>query len=751
MMKHRALVALSFLSALVLLPVSAGAFGNSKPGLFMDDPQAITPAMLPKRTAEKEPPVVLHADEVGYDHENHIVIALGNVEVQQGEYIVLADKITYFQDREVVVAEGNVSMLQPSGDVFFADRTELRNSLKTGVIDEFRARFADNSVLTATKAEKENPAVTRLMDAAYTPCTVCESFAPFWQLNAEEARIDDLEERMTYKNATMEFGGIPLFYMPYLSAPTSGAEAKSGFMPPQYGNNANLGSLAKVPYYWRIAHDREALITTWYSSQEGLLLQGDYRQLADRGTYEVQATATNPAEIDSAGNAVGGREFRGHIFAKGDQWLDDDIRAGFDINRASDDTYLRRYGLGDQPLLFSRLYTEAAQGRSYALAQGLSIQGLRATDNSATTPYVLPDLQAYYETRPEDNGLRYHVGGNMQMLGREQGIDQQRLSITTGATLPYVTDGGHIFTSTLNVRQDIYRTQNIAINSITQDVNTYRVLPQAALEWRYPLIQGFGKDSWTIEPIVLGVLQSNGGNPATISNEDSKLLELSDTNLFSLDRMPGLDLIDSGPRAAYGVRSQYLFSTGTSIEGMLGQNYNAADTPFPNSTRPDEAFSDYIGRIDYTVQPISLSYRFALDNEQLTANRQQVAVQYSMPWLFVRTIYNAIDNNNFIADSKEGRVDFSVPLTDNWSIRGGAQRNFMIDQFVSTNGGIVYMNECFNISLDIQRNYTRDRDVEPTTMFMLRLALKNLGEYGYGGTVSTTSGTSSVGGGLGGL
>ena len=69
-----------------------------------------------------------------------------------------------------------------------------------------------------------------------------------------------------------------------------------------------------------------------------------------------------------------------------------------DLQRASDDTYLRRYGFGDEQALFSRAYLEQADGRNFALAEGLAIQGLRATDSGKTTPLVLPILQGYYET-----------------------------------------------------------------------------------------------------------------------------------------------------------------------------------------------------------------------------------------------------------------------------------------------------------------------------------------------------------------
>jgi LPS-assembly protein len=150
----------------------------------------------------------------------------------------------------------------------------------------------------------------------------------------------------------------------------------------------------------------------------------------------------------------------------------------------------------------------------------------------------------------------------------------------------------------------------------------WRTLPQAALEWRYPLINTLARGSLVVEPIVLGVAQTNGHNPDTISNEDSRLIELSDTNLFSIDRVPGLDLYDSGSRIAYGVRSHYYDTSGVALDGLLGQNYDiAGDTPYPNSTRAGKDFSDYIGRISANYQPFTASYRFAIGSAGGQVNR----------------------------------------------------------------------------------------------------------------------------------
>lgn len=691
----------------------------------------VNKADIPKQSGSV--PVTVSADEMGSDHDNGIVIARGHVEVMQGESILTADQITYYQKLDLVVAEGNVSMLQPTGDVYFAQKAELKNQMKQGVIHEFKVRFADSSVMVANSAVKLNSEVTKLDKASYTPCHICAEASPFWQMNANDATIDEADERVTYHDAYMEMAGVPMFYTPYLSHPTPNSSAKSGFLAPSYSNSPYFGSEVKVPFYWRIDDDKDVVLRPWFTTSEGPVLQWDYRQLTDHGTYHIQGSATDPHAEDDAGNQIAGHDFRGHIFAQGDEEIADDTHIGFDIQRSSDETYLRRYDFGDQESLYSRAYLEEAQGRSFGLIEGLAIQGLVTGDSSKTTPLVLPIMQGYYETPAYDNGLKLHVSGDAEMLTRDVGIDQRRVSISPGATLPFVTDNGQVFTATVNLRQDVYGTDNIANSSGTgtTDATTTRTLPQAALEWDYPLINTFERGAWIVEPVVLTVLQTNGGNPSTISNEDSSLLELTDTNLFSIDRMPGLDLYDSGSRVAYGVRSHYYDSSGVGFEGLLGQNYEFTDdSPFPNSTTPGEQFSDYIGRFGVSYDPYTLSYRYAIDNQTGTFNRNEIDYRYSRPWLTFEASYASLKNNTYLNDSREGILSASLPLDDVWSVYANGRRDLQLGQMVTADGGIIYKNECFNIMFDALRIYTRDLDIEPSTEFTFRVAFKNLGEFG---------------------
>jgi LPS-assembly protein len=65
-------------------------------------------------------------------------------------------------------------------------------------------------------------------------------------------------------------------------------------------------------------------------------------------------------------------------------------------------------------------------------------------------------------------------------------------------------------------------------------------------------------------------------------------------------------------------------------------------------------------------------------------------------------------------------------LFGNWQVFAAAQRDLQADQFLNTEFGLGYEDECLAISLAYRRKYTQDLilGVPPSTAFVLRFSLK---------------------------
>src|SRR5690348_11636893 len=119
----RALLIRSMLLALCLaaIPVAARAqFG------------AVTGSA--RQPISRSDPVTFTADSVEYDRQNALVIAKGRVEAWQNDHIVRADEITFDRNTGVAAAKGNVVLLEPDGQVVFADYAEMTRNMREAVL-----------------------------------------------------------------------------------------------------------------------------------------------------------------------------------------------------------------------------------------------------------------------------------------------------------------------------------------------------------------------------------------------------------------------------------------------------------------------------------------------------------------------------------------------------------------------------------------------------------------------------------------
>lgn len=678
---------------------------------------------------DQNKPVYMQADQLGYDQAHAIVVARGKVEINQGTTRLIADRITYYQNQSVVRADGNVSVADSTtGETYYANQVQLKDDLKEGVIRNFRVRMSDNSQFAALEARKLSETKTELTKAVYSPCKICEGKSPLWQMKAKKITVDEAKQEVSYDDLFLEVYGIPIAYTPYFFHPTPDADRKSGFLQPTYSQQSNLGTVIRTPYYANIAPNQDATITPILTSREGVVMDGEYRLLTDNGNYEFKGSVTYPKKRDDTGIELSESEIRGHIFAKGNHQFNPHWSAGFDVQRATDDTYLRKYDYGNYNSLNSRVYGEGVYGRSYALVQGLAFQGLRVDDDPAQEPFLLPLAEGYYESNAGWRGSRWFSSANTQILKRDEGANSNRLSITNGWKLPMVTSGGQLIDLQGSIRSDAYSVQDVTTSSgQTKDADVVRLIPQASVKWRYPLIKVVEDASLTVEPTILATASSNGNNPDVIPNEDNRSLEFADSYLFDPNQTPGLDTAINGNRVAYGMRGEWLWGGGQSLDFLFGQQYNAeADTDYPYNNALGESFSDYVGRLGLDYAPFMLAYHFRLDQDDFTPNSNSFSTGINYHPIDWQLHYITLKDDAFLQDREELLTSMAIALSDEWSINGTARRDLMKDEMLYAGAGLVFQNECITLLTSFRRQFTRDRDVEPDTSLTVRVSFKNL-------------------------
>ncbi|PWC32422.1 LPS assembly protein LptD [Azospirillum sp. TSO35-2] len=743
------MVACGVVAADLASPEMANAQSQSpaKPAAKPAAPSGTQPSDGQNGPRKPQEPVLLTADQVTFDEVNNLVTASGNVELAQGKRSVRADKITYNQKTKVVTATGAIRLVEPSGDIVFADYAELTDDMKDVFIENIRVLMTDNGRMAGNEGERREGKLTRVSRGVYSPCDLCKedpTRPPLWQIRAVRIVHDNEEHEVRYKDATMEIFGIPVAYTPYLSHPDPSVDRKSGFLTPSFGNNSNLGAILKTHYYWDIAPDQDATIDLHEYTQQGPLLGGQYRKRFENGRLELEGAITR-GDVSNSKSVPKETRNRGYIAARGLFDIDETWRAGFDVKRASDPTFLRRYYDFREDYLTSKAYIEGFRGRNYAAITAYSFQDMRY-GNTIPEPVVLPYAQ--YNALGEPGSLlggRWSFDSSLLSVSRfkDAGPDTQRFVAKPGWERNIISNTGFITTLSGSVLVAGYTAQNFngsdATTRGTQNIGRTRLFPQAQATVRYPFVRYGESSSQLVEPIAQLTAAPKLSNRKLFPNEDSLDVEFDDVNLLEPNRFTGIDRLDDGARFTYGLRTAIYGNSQGSASLFLGQSRRLTDSSagFTGGSGLEDRVSDYVGRLD--LQPadwLDVNYGFRIDHDTLRPRRHSLNASAGVPLLRLSTSYAYVDqttSRNAITRDRVEQASFgmSSQFTDHWSL-GVSHTQAMEPQPGprSSLATLTYSDECLVFQTIARRDYTvtTNGESDGNTIFF-RFVFKNVGEF----------------------
>ncbi|MCK8782841.1 LPS assembly protein LptD [Roseomonas sp. NAR14] len=699
--------------------------------------------------ADRNSPVTFTADEVQYDREAGVVTARGHVEAWQGERILRTDEFTYNRNTGVATARGHVQLMEPDGQVLFADYAELTGDMKEGVLEGLRGLLAANGRVAANGARRHGGTVTDFARVVYSSCDLCREDpmrAPLWQVRARVASHDQEAHRIEYRDATVQFAGIPTFYTPYLSHPDPSTPRASGFLFPTFGYTRFLGAFAETPYYWAIDDAQDLTIAPIFATDVPPSLSLEYRRRFNFGEIQAQGSIAYLRTNDISGYSNGAPGLNGHIFAKGRFTLDENWRAGFDVNRASNELYLRIYRFGARPVLPTVIYTEGFWDTSaYARIDMRAYQGLRPqVDLTRNTPYVLPN--AYYERQMAADRIGGRLTWDVSALNvlRDSGADTRRLAGRLNYSLPRTDNAGGLWNFQAQIDTRGYWAQGQAADPVDlprANGTNGDAIPRLAVDWRWPLARSAGEyGTQIIEPHVQLVTGPNTGAQRNRPNEDSIDLEFTDANLFALNRFTGRDRLEGGSRVDAAFRGAWLFPNGGQIEGLVGRSFRFhRDSTFFEGSGLEGRSSDTVARATLSPVPwLSLIGRARFDNDTWNTNFTDVSANVQMGNVGLSGGYLLTPSLPYLTPTGKPREEVSAGINTRigrWTFGATGRYGIAISRPVSAYVSALYEDECFILDLRYLRRFAEDpsngRQYASNTLLLFRIGLKTIGDFGF--------------------
>lgn len=694
---------------------------------------------------DKSIPVDIAADSMTHDEQAQTIIAYGNVEIIQGDRILRADEVRYNLSTDTVMARGNVVLSEANGDVHFAEEVSLTDNMARGFVQGLHSYMADGGHFSASEGERIAGQRVTMRNAAYTPCEcdVDEDGNPAWQIRADEVTYHEDQNRVSYKNARFEIFGVPTLWTPYLSHPDGKVKRKSGFLTPEFGYDSRLGAFVTPQYYYALAPDRDATVGLMMTTKHYPVLMGEYRQRFENAALYLDGSLAYASYKDSLeGTEVAKDEdLRGHLFGNGRWDINNKWRAGFDLEKTSDDQYLRQFDILSKDLLKSELFVERFSGRNYATARGMMLDDVRV-DVIEDQPDVLPEVFASFYGRPNALlGGRWSLeASGLGLLREGGGQDMHRLVLKGGWQRRDVFDFGLVTTTDLQVRGDAYRVNDRDVADVSSGRSTdgteTRGHVRGHIEASYPLVKNNINSQMVIEPVAsLTVSPSTNVADSSIPNEDSQDVQLDATNIFDPDRFPGEDRIEDGSHVTYGARAGIYGDDGSRLHGFLGQSYRFdEDIIFPRGSGLARQESDIVGSVSGIYKDrYGLDYRFQVGSADLSSQRHELdaygqwgRVSLRTRYLFAKTL-EGVDSEG---SREQIEMGGSLKLTDGWKLNAGALYDLGEDPGLRRAiTGIDYTGCCMSFSVSADRRLTTESSGDGSTSVTLRIGLKNIGEF----------------------
>ncbi len=690
------------------------------------------------------------SDVLEYEDTTEIVTASGNVQMVSEGNRLRADKVVWNRVTGGVTAIGNVAITNPGGDTAFGDSVELTDTLKDGVVENLLIVLADGGRLAAVRGTRVN-GVSTLERAAYSPCSVenedCRPKEPSWKITALQVRHDPVRKRISYRNATLELFGLPILFVPKFSHPVGG-EGGPGFLVPNIQYSRNNGLELALPYYVRLANNRDITITPHIFTDTAPMLEGEYRALTAKGAYRISGFATYSERVSATDLGNGDDRFRGYLDASGRFQLDPRWSISGSLRAVTDRTFLRRYDISRDDRLRSTIQVQRLTRSSYFEMVGWAFQTLRAGDPQGQVPIVLPmvDYRKRFD-RPIVGG-KVEVQLNSLLLGRTDGQDTQRGFASARWDMRRITPLGQELLLTGFARADVYHTDEAerTLTAIYRGRNGWhtRGIGAAAAELRWPFIGPLLGGTQRLTPRVQIVASPSTSN-LKVPNEDARAIDLEDSNLFALNRFPGYDRWEDGTRLTYGL-DWALDLPGFSVQSNIGQSYrfSSKQTLFPDGTGLSNQTSDVVGRTTLKFKRfVSFTHRYRLDKDNFAVRRNEIDATIGTEQTYMTAGYLRLNRDvdtaiEDLRDREEIRIGGRVQVARFWSVFGSAIVDLtdrredplsLADGYdpVRHRLGVAYEDDCLRLGLTWRRDYDPSGDARRGNSFQLRLAFKNIG------------------------
>ena len=673
--------------------------------------------------------------------------AKGNAILKKGNKTIKAEVIEYDQISEKLITQGNTSIdlekISLSGTKLnyrLSDQTGKMEDVTFNIKSDKKEETIVQKGIQVTKRyydfrgdakaiffEGENK--TKLESSRLTTCEVDSND---WYIKSKNMEIDTKKDQVKASHASLDFKGVPIFYMPSTSFSLN-KNRQSGFLSSTFGTTSKSGFEFRVPYYFNISPNMDATLTARYLGKRGPLADGEFRYLTENYSGINQLQYMNHDQSSGQDNRYFLKLNHQHQFGRG--WS-----GSYDLQKVSDNTYFSDLATMIQVTSVVNLPQRVNLNYSGDIWKlNLLTEKYQTLTNASNSPYQrLP--QVNLSGKKDYDNFILDLKSQWTLFERDdkfastftdaQKITGSRFTMTPAITIPLTSEYGYIKPKvSANIRS--YNLNN------STDNNKDIVTPIFSLDSGVYLDRNinFLNQNYTntLEPRLFYVYIPYK-DQSVLPNFDSGLADLNMQTLFYENQYNGQDRINDANQLTASLTSKFLDKNGKErLSAIIAQRYYFEDRRiFDNDTEAKKANSDiFMGASAKLPNSLNLDAMFQFDPTSNSLLRSTLGSRYNPePGKMLNVSYRLIDN---IIDNNQDLEVFNAagqwPLGNRFYSIGRYNYDLKSSQTIEVLAGLEYDGGCW-VARSIFDRISLPTSPNPNYAFFIQLELNGIGSIG---------------------
>jgi LPS-assembly protein len=555
----------------------------------------------------------------------------------------------------------------------------------------------------------------------FTTCKRRDKCPP-WQLSAETIQHDKKNKVINYKNALLSVYDFPVMYFPKFFHPDPTVKRQSGFLIPSVNNQNNSSNYLNTPYFLAISKNKDATFSPRFYSDDKILLQTEYRQ-ANRESNHI-------ADFSFFGEK--NKSSKNHFFYKFDKILDfssfENSKFDLKIQKTSNDTYLKKNKImseitTDEDILENTLKLNLYSNDISMNLESTVYENLNK-NSSDRYEFILPkiDLVKKIENRTNLKGDFSFKSQNLIRNYETNIFEKSNINDLIFASYPKIFGVGFY-----NDYKFIVKNANTDSQKSSNHKDDENLYLSTLFQYNstLPLINENNEYQNILKPKVSLKLA-----PSHTKDHKNKNTKIDASNLFSLNREIDNDTVEGGISLAYG--SDYSIydkiNTREILSFKLANNFRFRENKdLPSNNQLGQKTSNFFTETKFNpYEFINVRYNSSIKNNLSDIAYENLITEFKVN-NFVTT-FDYVNENNTEDKNSYLTSTAKYVLDDSNNLSFSTRDNKTVDLTEYYNLVYQYKNDCLAASVEYNKEYYDDRDIDPSESIFFKLTIIPFGE-----------------------